>query len=91
MAIGTYFRPESMNSSQYNDIMGRLEKAGQAKPAGRLYHICFGEGNALQVFDVWDSQANFDKFGETLMPILGQVGVNAGQPMIEPIQNTVGQ
>jgi hypothetical protein len=58
-------------------------------PKGRLDHICFGSGTGLQVFDVWDSQASFDKFGETLMPILDAIGLKMGEPMIEPIVNTV--
>ncbi|MGH2633221.1 MAG: hypothetical protein ACRDG3_07410 [Tepidiformaceae bacterium] len=89
MAIGIYIRPESMNAAQYDDIMARLSSAGQARPAGRSYHACFGTGTALAVFDVWDSQANFDKFGETLLPILAQVGVNMGQPIVEPLHNSV--
>lgn len=89
MAIGIYFNPESMNAAQYDDTIKRLEAAGAGKPAGRLYHACFGSGDKLQVFDIWDSQAAFDKFGETLMPILQQVGLDPGQPMIEPIHNTI--
>ena len=91
MAIGIYFNPASMNAAQYDEVIRRLEAAGAGEPAGRLYHACFGSGSKLQVFDVWETQADFDKFGETLMPILGEIGVNAGQPMIEPVQNTVGQ
>ena len=30
---------------------------------------------AIQVFDIWESQADFDAFGPTLMPILTELGV----------------
>jgi hypothetical protein len=36
------------------------------------------------VFDVWTSQAAFDKFGKTLMPILQQLGIDPGQPSVMP-------
>ena len=88
MAICTYFRPSSMNSEQYQDISRRLEAAGVGAPTGRMYHICFGEGNGLQVFSVWDSQEAFDAFGQKLMPIFAEVGV-VGEPMVEKVENII--
>ena len=89
MAIGIYFNPASMNGAQYDEVIKRLEGAGSGKPAGRLYHTCFGSGDKLQVFDIWESQQAFDKFGETLMPILQEVGLDPGQPMVEPVHNLI--
>jgi hypothetical protein len=89
MAIGIYVNPASMTAAQYDDIIGRLDAAGAGKPAGRLYHACFGSGDKLQVFDIWESQQAFDKFGETLMPILQEIGLDAGQPMAEPVHNLI--
>jgi hypothetical protein len=87
MAISIYINPPSMTAAQYDDIIGRLDAAGAGKPAGRLYHACFGSGDKLQVFDIWESQQAFDKFGETLMPILQEMGLGLGQPMVEPVHN----
>jgi hypothetical protein len=89
MAIGIYFNPESMNADQYDEVMRRLEEAGAGAPAGRLHHACFGAGEKLQVFDIWESQEAFDAFGQTLMPILHEVGLDPGQPMVEPVHNVV--
>lgn len=58
-------------------------------PAGRRYHACFGGGDKVQVFDVWDSQASFDAFGQTLMPILQSLGADPGQPMVAPLHNVI--
>ena len=63
--------------------------AGAGTPPGRLHHICFGSGDKLQVFDIWESQQAFDAFGETLMPILDEVGLDSGQPTIEPVHNVI--
>ena len=89
MALGIYFNPSAMNAAQYDEAIKRLDSAGAGKPAGRLYHACFGSGDKLQVFDVWESQEAFDKFGATLMPILAEIGLDAGQPMVEPIHNLI--
>jgi len=89
MAIGVYFNPPSMDAKQYDDVTRRLEAAGAGSPKGRLYHVCFGNGNKLQVFDVWDSQESFDAFGQSLMPILQEVGLGSVTPMIEPVHNTI--
>jgi hypothetical protein len=89
MAIGIYVNPASMTAAQYDEIIGRLDAAGAGKPAGRLYHACFGSGDKLQVFDIWESQQAFDKFGETLMPILQEMGLDPLQPMVEPVHNLI--
>jgi hypothetical protein len=89
MPLGFYFSPASMNAQQYETCIARLKKAGVHHPAGRQYHACFGEGDQLKVFDVWTSQESFEKFGATLMPILQELGVDAGQPVVMPIYNVM--
>jgi hypothetical protein len=89
MAIAIYFHPEAMSTALYDDIMKRLDASGAGTPPGRLHHSVFGPPDHLMVYDVWDSQASFDKFGETLMPILGQVGLDPGQPDVMPVHNMV--
>ncbi|MBV8159322.1 MAG: hypothetical protein JO265_00200 [Acidimicrobiia bacterium] len=42
---------------------------------------------AIHVFDVWDSMEQFEKFGETLVPILNKLGVDPGQPQVSPLHN----
>jgi len=89
MAIAVLFTPKSMTASKYDEVIKRLEKAGASAPAGRLYHASFGSSNQLHVFDVWDSAESFQKFGQTLMPILQQEGVDPGQPAISELYNTI--
>ncbi len=88
-ALSVYWAPKSMNVKKYNDAVKRLGDAGMMHPKGRLYHVCFGSGDKLQVFELWASQAEFDAFGKTLMPILKQVGLDPGTPMIASVQNTI--
>jgi hypothetical protein len=89
MAIAMYFNPPSFNAAQYDGVDAALEEAGARTPAARTVHVCFGEGDNLQAFDVWESQEDFDKFGETLMPILAEKRVDPGEPMVAPVHSII--
>lgn len=89
MAIGIYFNSDSMPAEKYDECIRLLKKAGAGNPAGRSYHASFGPKDKLKVFDVWTSQAAFDKFAKTLMPILSQLGIDPGQPVIMPIHKVI--
>ncbi len=89
MAIVIRFTSQGMNAAKYDEIIRRLEAAGAGAPAGRLYHVCFGDKENLRVSDIWDSMENFEEFGKTLIPILQDVGVDAGQPEILEVHNII--
>ena len=89
MAIGIYFAPAAMSVEKYDECVKRLRKAGAGNPPGRSYHASFGSKDKLMVFDVWTSQAAFDKFGKTLIPILQQLGIDPGQPSVMPVHNVI--
>ena len=89
MAIGIYFSAAGMSAAKYDECIKLLKKAGAGHPPGRSYHACFGPDDNLMVFDVWSSQAAFDKFGKTLMPILQQLGIDPGQPAVMPVHKVI--
>ncbi len=89
MALAIYFPVQGMSSEKYDEVQRRLKEAGQGSPAGRTYHCAFKAGEGLHVFDVWDSQETFDAFGETLVPILGEAGVELPTPEIAEVYNII--
>ena len=89
MAIGIYFGVTGLSTTTYNECIVQLRKAGAGHPAGRSYHVSFGPPDKLMVFDVWSSQAAFDKFGKTLMPILASMGAQPDPPQIMPIHKVI--
>jgi hypothetical protein len=89
MAIIVHFTPPSMTAQQYDQIIERLAVAGQGAPADRRYHVCFGSGDRMQVIDVWESPESFERFGQTLMPILQQLEIDPGQPDVQPVQSII--
>ena len=90
MALAFYFAPKPpMSAAQYDECTKLLRKAGVGHPRGRVYHACFGSPESVAVFDIWTSQAAFEAFGKTLMPILQQVGTNPGEPHVMPLHNMI--
>jgi hypothetical protein len=90
MALAFYFAPRTpMSARQYDECIKRLQKAGAGHPPGRVYHACFGSPENLAVFDVWTSQTAFEAFGQTLMPIMQQIGADPGQPSVMPVHNVI--
>ena len=63
MAFVVRFTPPSLSSQQYDEVIKRLEAAGEGSPKGRLFAVAFGPTDALHVSDVWDTRENFDRFG----------------------------
>jgi hypothetical protein len=62
-------------------------RSGQSQ--GRTYHCALESNGAIQVFDVWESQQDFDAFGATLIPILTELGVELKDPMIATVHNVI--
>jgi quinol monooxygenase YgiN len=89
MPIAVYFHPRSLSASQYDEAIKELEAAGAGHPAARLYHACSGSDGGLMVFEVWESQQAFEDYGQVLMPILAQAGIDAGAPEVMPVHNLV--
>jgi hypothetical protein len=72
--IAVYVKPEALTIDQYNQARKGLDASG-ADMTGRKHHSCFGEEGQLMVFEIWDSQENYDAFGKHLMPVLQEVGI----------------
>lgn len=89
MAVGIYFANSKFSADKYDEALSRLEAAGAGAPAGRTYHVALETDGEINVFDIWESQAAFDAFGETLMPILNELGVDPGTPMAAPVRNVI--
>ncbi len=85
MAIAVYFHPKGMTMAQFEEVHRRLLEAGDSTPSGRIHHSCFGDDGDLMVYDIWESEEAFGKFGEALMPIIADVGLDVGEPAVMPI------
>ena len=89
MSIHIRFAPASLTAEQYDESVRRLEGAGAWPPDGLDYHVCFGTDGNLCVSEIWDSREQLDAFGERLMPVLSEVGIDPGEPEVTEIHNIV--
>jgi hypothetical protein len=89
MSFVARFHPTGMTAEQYEEANGRLEAAGVWPPDGMDYHVCFGQDGDLRVSEIWDSQEKFEAFGQKLMPILAEVGIQPGAPEILAVHKIV--
>jgi len=89
MSILVRFAPSATTTEQYDETIRRLEAAGDFPPDGAEYHVCFLQDGNVRVSEIWDSQEQFRAFGERLMPMLAEVGIDAGQPEVLQIHNII--
>jgi hypothetical protein len=84
------FTPTShATTEQYDETIRRLEKSGDWLPEGLEYHVAFKSDGKLRVSEIWDSREQFDAFGERLMPVLEDVGIEPGRPELLEIHNII--
>jgi hypothetical protein len=89
MSILIRFAPASLTAEQYDESVRRLQGNGPWPPDGLDYHVCFGSEGKLRVSEIWDSREQLDAFGERLMPVLAEVGIEPGEPELMDIHNIV--
>ena len=89
MALGFYFQPTGFSAGVYDQVLIELEQAGAGfgSVPGRTFHCAMEVDGSVAVFDIWESQEQFEKFGETLVPIMLKHGADPGQPMVATIRN----
>jgi hypothetical protein len=89
MSVLIRFTPASLTTAQYDESIRKLEEAGDFPPDGLDYHVCFGTDGSLRVSEIWDSREQLERFGERLMPVLTEIGIEAGEPELIEIHNVV--
>jgi hypothetical protein len=59
------------------DGKSRMESAADWPVEGLLAHVAGQGEHGFRVVDVWESEEAFQRFGEKLIPILQEIGVDA--------------
>lgn len=90
MSIVVRFKPTNLTTELYDESVRRLKEAGVSAPEGREVHVFFGSEGNLHVSEIWDSREQLQAFGERLMPILADIGIEfSGEPEIYEVQNLI--
>ncbi|HKC76774.1 MAG TPA: hypothetical protein VKB70_00125 [Gaiellaceae bacterium] len=89
MSVVVRFSPSNLTAEKYDQANERLEADGLWPADGCDYHVCFGSEGSLKVSEIWDSTEQLQAFGEKLMPVLSEVGIEfSGEPEIFEVHNT---
>jgi hypothetical protein len=90
MSIVVRFPPvPGATAEQYDEAVRRIQESGDFPPDGLELHIAFGPESELRVSEIWDSREQFEAFGERLMPVLAELGLDAGEPEVFEVYNIV--
>ena len=90
MSIVVRYCPANLTSEQYDESIRRLEESGLFPADGLDHHLCFGSDGNLLVSEIWDSREQWQAFGEQLMPILTDIGIQfSGEPDVFEIHNAI--
>ena len=88
MSIVVRFSPADVTAEMYDEALRKLDAAGDFPPDGMDYHVCFGPEEDLRVSEIWDSREQFEAFGERLMPVLQEVGIQlSAEPEVFEVHN----
>ena len=59
-------------------------------PDGMNLHVCFGPEGNLRVSEIWDSREQLEAYGQKLMPILADTGIEfSSEPEIIEVHNII--
>jgi hypothetical protein len=90
MSIVARFNPSNLTTDKYDESIRRLQESGDFPPDGMQLHVMFGTEGDLRVSEIWDSREAMDAFGERLLPLLSEIGIEfSGPPEIFEAHNTI--
>ena len=78
-----------MTAEQYDAILTRLYEEGIHPAEGLELEVCFGSGDQMKVSLLFDSMDAFEKFGENLLPVLQEFGMDSGTPDIMDVHHVI--
>jgi hypothetical protein len=89
--VARFTAAPSVTTQQYDESIRRLkESPGGFPPDGLDYHVAFGSEGSFRVSEIWDSREQFEAFGERLMPLLAEIGIElAGEPEVFEVYNII--
>jgi hypothetical protein len=88
MSIVVRFSPRSLTAQKYDETSARIRETVDWPPDGLDVHVCFGSDANLRVSEIWDSREQFEAFGERLMPMLAEAGIEfSGEPEVFEVHN----
>ena len=91
MPIVAVFQSPSLTRESYEKVVRkltggrkpRMESSADWPVEGILAHVAGQSAAGFRVVDVWKSEDAFRRFGEKLLPILKEVGIEGGPDLYQ--------
>ena len=87
MPVAVHICPDHMSKQDYERVIAELKASGGEEPEGRRFHAAYGDENNLRLFEVWDSQEQFEAHRGDLFVTLQGVGLGGGDVTIHPLHS----
>lgn len=87
--IVVYFNIPHLTVEQYDNLLRESEPIRNSKYPGLLFHVAAPDGKGMFVCDIWESEEQFNAFGEMILPLLAKHGGTPALPTIHHIHNVI--
>ena len=92
MSILVRFPPADVTTETYDESVRHAREMVDFPPDGLEYHVAFMTDEGVRVSEIWDSVEQFQSFGEQVMPLLAELGIElTGEPEIIPVHNIISR
>ena len=65
-----------VSADDYAKVIAELDGA-EEHPTGLVAHVAGPVAGGFRIVDVWESEEAVQRFGETLMPVMQELGIEA--------------
>jgi heme-degrading monooxygenase HmoA len=90
MQIAMYSHHPELTLEMFDQIDRQIHAAlGGGEPKGMIHHSVIGAGQGVTVYEIWESEEDFQAFGQLLLPIIAEMGLGPGHPVISPVYRLV--
>jgi heme-degrading monooxygenase HmoA len=84
MAVAMVMEAPGMTAELYDSVMEHLEWSEQDLPDGFISHYAGPTEDGMLVFDIWESQEDFERFLESRLGAALAAATGGQAPAIEP-------
>ena len=86
MPIAMLSSHPNLTLAHVDEVDRRIHEAtGGGNANGLIRHWVSGTDAGLTVYEIWESEADLAAFGQLLGPIITEMGLGSGQPVVVPL------
>ncbi|MGW6024374.1 hypothetical protein [Streptomyces sp. NPDC055099] len=88
MPIFMHAAVPGITTDQYDTLNAKLQETPEIFD-GCIAHVCVAGQDGLDIYDVWESEAQMNAFGEKMMPVAAGLGwpTSEGKSEVSTIYN----